>query len=149
VRHQQHVAVAEQRAGAVEHPVHSHADVLERLSGRRAGDGAVDPHRPGAAHLLADLRRRPALVAAVVDLHEVLVDRGGGEAGELGGPAGPQAWAHPDRSEPAVPELPAKPAGLLLALGQQRQVGDAGVLAAQAPLGLPVPQHHDLAHGFS
>src|SRR3712207_1922897 len=104
-------------------------------------------HRPGAAHLLADLRRRPALVAAVVELHEVLVGGGGRESGQLGGPSRPQPGAHPHGREPAVPQLAAQPAGLLLTLGQQRQVGDAGVLAAETPLRLPVPQHHDLAHG--
>ena len=36
------------------------------------------------------------------------------------------------------------PPGALFALGQERQIGDAGVLAGEGPFGLAVPDEHDV-----
>ena len=97
--HPQHVPVGDQRdvpvgeplAGAVEHPVHAGADLGQRLARcRRPGtvpSRQTDHSRPSSC---TDLRRRPALVAAVVDLDQVVVDgRGasGRPARRCGGPA--------------------------------------------------------------
>ena len=76
---QRHVTVRGQRP--LDHPVGPRPDVVDGLAARRA----VLPDRP-TGHALADLGRGQALVLAVVDLDEALVDlEAVAEPGELGG----------------------------------------------------------------
>ena len=67
-------------------------DPSGHLVGGFAAGARVRPHRP-TGDALADRRRRDPLVVAVGPLREVLVDLGGGVAGELSGAARPCARA--------------------------------------------------------
>ena len=106
------------------------------------GDG-VRPDRP-AGHVLADLRGGHALVVAVGPLDEVVVDRGVGEAGQLGRttralPRARQDEVELDLGQPGRQRRRA----LLTGLGE-RQVGHRGVPTVAAPLRLTVPDHPEL-----
>src|SRR5262249_14991791 len=141
----QHVGVGEQRhvAGggrrAVDDAPGALADLLHRLA---LGD-ARRPHRPAGLHG-ADLRRGPALVDPVVPLAQVVGDLGGvavsGEAARL--PRARQR-AREDEGEGPPGEVAAEGLGLLPPALDQRDVGAAGVLTAQAPLGVAVADQPD------
>jgi hypothetical protein len=90
VRHEGHVAALQRLGHPGQHPRRSGGDLLDRLARGVAGHDPVAEHRPArVAQALADLGRRPPLVAAVVPLHEVVVgDRV--EPGELGRAPGPR-----------------------------------------------------------
>ena len=140
----QRVAVGRQRA--LDHAVGAGGELLERL----AAGAVVAPHVPARA-LDADLLRGPPLVDAVVALPQVGVGLGAvAEAGQLGGAAGALHRRAEHERELAPGEPRRDLARLRLALGQQRQVGGAGVLAGAAPLGLAVADEDDLAaHSFA
>ena len=138
VGEEQRVAVGRQRA--LDHAVGARGELLERL----AAGAVVAPHVPARA-LDADLLRGPPLVVAVVALAQVGVGLGAvAEAGELGGAAGALHRRAEHERELAPGEPRRDLARLRLALGQQRQVGGAGVLAGAAPLGLAVADEDDL-----
>ena len=70
-------------------------------------DRAVPPQRPRPAELRADLGRRPALVAAVVDLDQVLVDPRRRQPGQLGrAPRRCRGLTHTSTNGPAGQRLP-------------------------------------------
>ena len=88
---------------------------------------------------------------ALADREQVGVDHGlVAEAHELTRVAGALQRAGEHEGELVAGEELARGARLVLALRQQRQVGDAGVAAVLAPLGGPVPDGEDVvevAHG--
>ncbi len=115
--HAQRVAVAEEGHVAV-HEVGPHLvddllgagrDLLDGLAGRDAGPHAVGEDLPGAADLGADLRRRDALVGAVVPLPQQRLDLEVAETRELRGALG----ALERGDEHALEALPAQHVGEL------------------------------------
>ena len=130
------VAVGGQRAG--DHAV----GPLARLRHGLAAGRAVGPQRPARA-LGADLRRRPALVVAVVDLGQVGLDLGR-VAGQPRGLARANARRREHERELAARQpLTQRAGGLAAALGE-RDVGGGGVPAGEAPLRLPVTDQDEL-----
>jgi len=110
---------------------------------------AVRPDRP-AGPVLADLRRRTALVVAVVPLTKIVDDlRVRGETGELARHPGALQRAREDEVEPPVGQPPPELLGRRPTGFGQRHVGRAGVPAGRAPLRLAVSDKPDLGrcHG--
>src|SRR4029077_2915661 len=66
------------------------------------------------------------------------------KAGDLGGAPGPLKWAGKDSVEGQSAKPRAQPAGLGFALGGQWDIGDACVLAGEAPFRLAVPSEVDV-----
>src|SRR5206468_2179693 len=100
---------------------------------------------PPTRSLLADLRRREPLVVAVIPLPQLVHDLGrAGQSRELARLPRAQQWAaEHERERPPAKFLPHRSCALAPFL-DQRQVGAAGVLAAEAPLRLAVADEHDL-----
>src|SRR5262245_28545292 len=144
VAHQDHVALGESGANAVEHLVRSGADLL----GGFAAGARVGPDGP-VRHGFADLWGGEALVVAVVPLGEVGGDLVDAEPGQLGGAPGPGSWAGQHQREWPVTAQPgehlAGAARPRFALLGQRDVGAPGVPPALRPLGLTVSEQVDLA----
>src|SRR5438445_87271 len=144
----QDVAVGEERdvAGdaldALDQPARAHAHLLDGLTLRNR----CRPDRP-VRLLLANGLGRDALVNPVVPLVQVLghlgaVAQARQPARLLRAPHG----AREDEHELVAGEIAAEGLGLLLAAWRQRDVGPAGVLAALAPLGLPMPDQPHPSH---
>ena len=92
---------------------------------------------------LSNIGGKQSLVISVVPFSQVGLDRSRRrESGQLTGSPRPLARAGQHSSKPIVAEPWSKFARLLLAAGGQRNVGAAGVLASQRPLGLAMP--HDI-----
>ena len=141
MREQGDVAVG--RGRPLDHPVRARADLLRGL----AAGHAVLPQQP-ARPLLPDVDGAAALIGAVVPFQQVV-----GQldlvaiAGELAGIQGADQRAGQHQGEfPAGQVAAERPCALPALLGQ-RQIGAAGVLAGQAPLGLAVTEQPDLVLG--
>ena len=123
-----------------EHAVDPSADLLDRLPVGHA----VVPERP-AGPLLTDLRRRPALVGAVVPLHQLVARlRPVREAGKPASLERASERARQDEREVAALERGADSLGLLAAVLGQRHVRSPRVPAGPRPLRLAVTDEHDL-----
>ena len=93
---------------------------------------------------LVNLLRGQAFVATVVDLSQQWRDARLVEAGELGRASGPLERARVHGVERDAGEPATDGCGLLFAARGEGQVGDAGVLTREAPLGLAVTGEVDL-----
>src|SRR3954453_3223188 len=117
--------------------------------GRLAVGHAVAPQVP-ARSPLADLRRRDALVVAVVVLEQLVAHLGvRAQAGELGRLPRARQRADEHRGEARAAQLLGQRRGARPARLGQRDVGAARVLAGLRPLGLGVADEPDLGrHGL-
>src|SRR6266571_2188565 len=137
-REEQHVSL--DRARTADDPVGSRA----HLGGRFPAGAAVAEEVPARA-LRVDLGGAHALVVAVIPFEQVTIDLGrGSEAGQFAGPgrALQGAREHLGERVPLQP-LPECLRVALAALGQG-EIGEAGVLARQAPGGLAVTGQVDV-----
>lgn len=132
-----------------------HAGHVTRL-GSDPGDDPIDPgpdvgrsltvgcavvEEVPAGPLLPDIDRPSSLVGAVVPLEQVGIDLDGLlEPGELTGPAGPGERARQDQREGIGSKARPLNNDLLLAFGQEREVGAAGVPTGPAPGGVAVAE---------
>ena len=115
-----------------------------RLGDRLAAGAAVAPQVPVRSRA-TDLGRRAALVLAVVDLHQVLVElQRVAEPGQLRRAPRALQRAREHQGERAAAQPLAERRRLLLAMRGQRDVGASGVAPAKAPLGLAVPRQPQL-----
>jgi len=108
-------------------------DLVRRLAAR----AAVVEELPGGPGL-ADVGGGHALIAAVVVLQQQVAGAGVGKPGQGGGAAGALEGAGVDGGEVEAAQALAELAGPCLALGEQREVGAAGVALRLRPLGLAV-----------
>src|SRR5690348_10311508 len=155
-QHAQHVTVRDQRDVAAwqqgydpgQEPADPVGDLLDALAGvlRVAADHAVTPQVPAGPGLL-DLRRGQPLVPAVIPFPQVGLGLGVAEPGEGGGRDRAPRGAGEDGHDVPAGEHGSQRLGGFLALGGERDVGPAGVLAGLAPLGLAVPEQDQVAHG--
>src|SRR5262249_18476067 len=121
-----------------DHAVAAGAGCGQRLAVGRP----VAPERP-AGPVLADLRRRQPFEGAVVDLDEVGLPLGVGEAGEACGLEGASARRGEHEREPtAFQTVFQRARGCAAALGE-RDVRARRVLPGRAPLGLPMTGEDD------
>src|SRR5919197_6096992 len=105
---------------------------------------AVPPDRP-ARHLEADVHGRPALVIAVVPLHEVVASlRDIAEARQPARLRRPLEGARQHQGEAAPAQVAPDVLGLQSALLGQGDVCSPGVAALEAPFRLTVAYEHDL-----
>src|SRR5262249_46477013 len=81
---------------------------------------------------------------AVVPFTEIAVDNRIGKAGEGRSGTGALHRTRQHEREPLARKNGCQPPGGGFTLGQERQVGDAGVPPPLAPFGLPVPDDPDL-----
>src|SRR5260370_15017347 len=93
---------------------------------------------------LVNLRGREALVPAVIDLGQQRRQLRIRESGYLSGAYGALKRAGEHRVECQSTQPFTQGTGLVFALGQQREVGAAGVLARAAPLGLAMASEIDV-----
>ena len=137
----------------VPRPLHDPVEPRCHLGTGLATGRRVGPDGP-SGHRLPDLGRGQPLVVAVRPLGQVVGDLGVGEPGELGGVPRAPARAGQHQPEVLAGEPGAERDRRLLAVGQQRQVGDRRVPTLGAPLGRPVADQPQLgaglrAHGHS
>src|SRR5262245_38501877 len=147
-RHQdsKDVAVREQGdvAGCAADPRDDAIDAGADLRRRFAPRTAVAKEHP-ARLLVVDLLGREALVRAVVPLVQIGLERpAGAEAGELTRLAGPAQRARQNELEGLLGQRGSQAPGDRTPVLGERDVGDPGVLPAQAPLRLAVANHVDL-----
>ena len=138
-----HQHVAADRAHPGDDAVGAGAGFVRRFAAR-----APVAEKLPAGPLAQDLGGADTLVFAVIPFDEVRLGLGFDlrpwtKPGERAGARGTleRACQHPDEAEPAQPL--AEPPRLLLAGRGQRQVGEASVLARQAPFGLAMAGERD------
>jgi hypothetical protein len=119
---------------------------LQDLRRRLAAGAAVAPEVPVGVPR-TDLVGRHSLVLAVVELGQERRRLGRWKAGQLRGARSPLPRARVDGVERDAVEAVREAPGLGFAVGDQRQVGAARVLAAAAPLRLAVPGEIDVDGG--
>src|SRR5258708_35549488 len=94
--------------------------------------------------LRVNVRRAEALIFAVVPFDEVPIDFGPGtKAGQLAGAGGALQRAGKDPREFQSLEPFSQAPGVTFSARRQRQIGEAGVLAAVRPAGLALPGQVD------
>src|SRR5262245_7547393 len=143
---QQHVSTHSPQAA---HGPVSPGDDLGRRFPSRA---AVAEQLPVGA-LCPNIGRPPSLILAVVPFQQIGIDFGDGpKAGQFTCPAGALQGTGKDLGERQSLQALLKPGGVALAALGQRQIGQACMLAREAPRGLTVPgQVNDgnrFAHAF-
>lgn len=132
----------EHRSAARRRELDERARALVNLRGRLTAGAAVAVEVPARAALL-DLRAREALVRAVVELFQERSDGRVREAGDLSRLERALQRAAVDAVRSDRLELRLQVDRVLQAARGQRQVGAAGVLTAEAPLGLAVTDEVD------
>ena len=136
--------VASNTPEALQHPVHTGGNVLRGLA---VGDAVAPQQPPGP--ITPNVDGPKTLVVPVVPLAEVLGhDDGSTEAGESTGLQRPGHGAGEHQREGVRLEPRAKEARLVATAFGQWDVGAAGVLPGQRPLGLAVAHEHDSPGGF-
>src|SRR5439155_19726902 len=113
------------------------------MCGGLTAGAAVRPEIPVGA-LLSDLLRREAVVLAVVELDEAIVDLRLGEPGKASRPARTPQRAREHAGELVRSQHLGERSSLILALRGQIDVGLAGVLSIAGPLGFAVADDPDL-----
>ena len=122
------------RAHALDYSIHSNADVFRTFPSRAT---VLEEHPP--RRLGMNLFRGQALVVAVVPFLEVAIDFGPlPQTGELAGLAGTLKGARENSSEGHLRKNRRQESRHRSAILRERDIRDAGVLSAQAPLGLTV-----------
>ena len=140
-KHAQHVPVCEQgdvAAGGAcpgDHLVHSRTHLLRRLATRASIPEDQPVRRP-----LRDLPGREPLVLAVVPFQEIRIDGGRlAEPCKFTGLSCPLQRTDQNERKCLLGKRGPHPFGLPAPVLGQGDIRRAGVLTAQAPLGLPVP----------
>src|SRR3954454_12022065 len=142
VREQRYVAVC--GVGPCDHAIDAGADLFRRFAARTP----VAEDQPARPRLM-DLRGRDAFVLAVIPLHQVGLDDGViAEPDQLAGLAGGLHRADEDDSKALFGQDGTQSLSETPPVVGQRDVGRAGVLAAEAPLGLAVPDREDVHGGL-
>jgi len=138
--HPDHVAAGKRQDVAVEF-MHAGEEAVGPIGhvARRFAAGAAVAEQLPARSLLQDVGGRPALIAAVVPLHQIGIDdRAGPEAGQRTRLRGAHQGAGDNLDEGKAAQPLAELAGVLLAALVQRHVGPAGVPAGVSPGGVAV-----------
>src|SRR5665647_1650696 len=117
---QRHVPAGQVWCGAVDDLATAYGHLFDALAGCRSGYDAVLEYRPLVTDSLANLVGGQAFITAVVPLHEVDVDLGIGQSGQLCGAARPlQGGGEGQRERSPFEEL-AAPCAHLFSSGRQR-----------------------------
>jgi hypothetical protein len=139
----QHMAMGEQGnisfrgARLSDDPIHSSSDLLRRLAAR----STVAEDQPTRSRFV-NLLRGQSFVLAVIPLHQIALGDGSvSESGQRTGFPGALQRAHQHEREGFLGQRGAEPLGKPAPIIGERYVGRAGVLTAQAPRGLTVPDY--------
>ena len=144
VRDEGDVAVHHRRQHPREHARRAGGDLFDRLAGSLAADHPVPEGRPVIAELGPNILRGATLVPAVIPFDQQRINVGL-QPRQLGCAACALERGREHEPEIVVAHQFARGSRQILAVRGQRDVREPGVPSRPRPLGLAMPQQHELA----